>query len=304
MPCLNMTTKRNWLLSMSESAALDSIRKKTAQKLFLAGIDQPVMEADLLISFALSCKREYVHAHSERFLSDEEQTNICALADRRSGHEPFAYITGKKEFFSLEFFVNSDVLIPRPETELIISWILEHDFKSPYLEVLDLGTGSGAIAVTLAVHRPRFSITASDLSQKALNTAKKNACKNNVGEQISFCHSDLFRNIEGKFDLIVCNPPYIPRSEAEKLDPEVRNFEPEEALFGGPDGMEIYKRILKAFSSYLKNQGLLVMEMGVEVADPLQALCRESGFSYSVFKDLSGRDRFLVLSHPCRSVSG
>jgi len=218
------------------------------------------------------------------------------LAARRAAREPFAYITGSREFYSLEFLVDPSVLIPRPETEGIIDAALCLYDDSTRLDVLDMGTGSGAIAVTLAKLRPFWSVTGSDISAMALDVARKNAVLHNVGERVKLVESDLFNSLMGAtYDLIVSNPPYL-RKGSGQIDQEVSLFEPAEALYGGDDGLDIISAIIDQSRNLLNSRGRLIMEIGADQAASVRDLVDKSETFRleKVSEDLQGIDRIIT----------
>lgn len=204
--------------------------------------------------------------------------------------KPYQYISHQAYFFDLNFYVDERVLIPRPETEELVEWVM-HTHDEQNLNVLDLGTGSGAIAITLKHHRPSWNITASDISSEAIAVARKNADDNHV--DISLIESDLFSNISGKFDLVVSNPPYIAENEVDLMDSSVIKHEPEIALFSPNKGLYFYQKIFEQISNHLSRDGELFMEFGFQQKLELQKIFSDKKIEFK--KDLSGRDRMLRL---------
>ncbi len=232
----------------------------------------PKLDSEILIMEALKISRAYLHAHKNKQLSSQEEKILIKLGKRRKQKEPMAYITGKKEFWSREFLVTTDTLIPRPESELLVEEALKFTQGNPSTRILELGTGCGAIAISLALERPKTSIMATDISQKTLDQAIKNARQHNV-ENIQFIKSNWFKRIKKrKFDLIVCNPPYI-----KEKDPSLKElaFEPQSALISGSDGLEAIRHISTNAKEYLSHNGVLILEHGntqeKEVAEILTA---------------------------------
>jgi len=212
---------------------------------------------------------------------------------RRLKFEPVAYITGVKEFYSIEFEVNKDVLIPRPETELLVDMAVYWGGNGA--RVLDLCTGSGAIAVVLKHSRPDLDVYASDVSEKALKVAKKNAVEILGPKKINFVHGDLFTPFEGeKFNLIVSNPPYVDAELQGKLQKEI-DFEPEIALFAGNKGTDIIKKIIEESVEHLEEKGILLLEIGSDQHDFIHAIGEKCGFIVSVLNDYSGFPRVATL---------
>ncbi len=222
------------------------------------------LDAEVLLSAYLKTDRSGLYANSERLITDEEFNGFSNWVKRRQKKEPVAYITGRKEFWSLSFEVNPAVLIPRPETELLVEEILKvcSEMKGQKTEILEVGTGSGAISVAVASDFKKAHIVATDKSIEAIKVAGKNAVNNGVMERISFLHGNLFKTVSGKFDIIVSNPPYISEEEFERLPAEIRNFEPKGALLAGPDGTEFHYALIREGSHYLKSGGWLFLEIG------------------------------------------
>ena len=234
---------------------------------------------------------------SRRQLTSDEAAYLKDLLDRRAGHEPLQYLLGKAYFYDLELEVAPAVLIPRPETELLVEWVLRE--LPPGGELLDLGTGSGAVAVAVARHRPDAKIAAADLSPEALAIAERNAGKNGVSA-IRFVRSDLFFAFSGAaFDLIAANLPYVPERDRDGLDPEVRDHEPALALFAGADGFDLLERAGKEVAGFLRPGGKAIFELDPRQAGRMSALLAASGFACEVLRDLSGRERFVAGTLPC-----
>lgn len=224
-------------------------------------------DADTLLAHILHCDRAWLLAHPETNLHPFALTQYQALVARRTAREPLQYITGHQEFYGLNFRVTPDVLIPRPETERLVEAVLLwatqfHDERT--LQIADIGTGSGAIAVALATHLAGANFTATDISAAALGIARDNARTHSCEDRIQFFHSDLLPTLEQgfRFDAIVSNPPYVPAGDAATMQPEVVQHEPHAALFAGPDGLEIYRRLIPAAHAGLREHGLLALEIG------------------------------------------
>ena len=228
------------------------------------GSDTPRLDAEVLLSHSIKTARLNLYAHSEKMLTEEELHQFNGWVARRRAGEPVAYIIGQKEFWSLPFEVSREVLIPRPETEILIEAILREyatgDCK--HLVILEIGTGSGAISVALASELKNARIVATDVSQGALLVAIKNARENGVDPQISFRWGSLFEPVSEKFDIIVSNPPYISEDEFESLPSGVRGFEPRSALVAGMEGTALLRDIMTQGAFYLKERGRLFLEMG------------------------------------------
>ena len=211
--------------------------------------------------YALGRDRTYLLTHPEAQLTVEQTANFEESIARRTRHEPIQYITGEQEFFGLKFRVTPDVLIPRPETEHLVEAALERADRGAPQRIADIGTGSGAIAVALAHALQQVSITALDISPRALAVAQSNADIHGVGRRIRFCESDLLEAVAGeRFDMIVSNPPYV--AEDEVLEPQVRDYEPASALFAGAEGLDVYRRLIPQAQAALNPGGWLLLEIG------------------------------------------
>lgn len=262
-----------------------------------SGIENPHLEAEILLAKALNMKRIDLYVNFEKPMRADELGLFKSYIKRRKEHEPAAYIIGSRSFMSLDLEVTKDVLIPRPETELIVeaSISLMKDVPSPL--ILDIGTGSGAIAVSLAKYLPSARITATDISEKAIDSASRNAKTHNVSDRIQFEAIDLFPATSDKFDLIVSNPPYIRSDEISKLAPEVRAHEPVSALDGGKDGLAYYSSIIPGARQRLKESGILVLEIDPGLSDGISAVLKDSGFQkVDVRRDLNGHERAVIAS--------
>ncbi len=276
---------------------------KAAGRLTTAGIPGARFDAEVLLRHTLGRDRAWLLAHMQEAVDDELLGNFERAVERRAQREPLQYITGKQEFWGLDFAVTRDVLVPRPETELIIETALDRiPKKNEPLTIIDLCTGSGCIGVCLAKELPFARIFAADKSAKALKVAGENACKHVVADRIQFFEGDLFDPLDaldmhGQVDLIVSNPPYVPSGEFSALQAEVRDYEPEMALIAGPRGTEIHQRILDEAPRFLKGNGALIMEMGIGQAATLVRMIQETGAftGPDVLKDLAGIDRIVTV---------
>lgn len=270
-----------------------------------SGIASPRIDAELLLGMALGWEREKLYSNSERALAAEEHELFQALLDRRSHGEPSAYITGHREFWSLDFLVTPAVLVPRHETERLVEIALRQVEElarrrvalgpGDKFRILDLGTGSGAIAVSLAKERKDLEIWATDLSATALEIAQRNAERHGVGQKIHFAHGDAFdpvRDKPGFFHGIIANPPYVRIREIQGLSREVLR-EPRLALDGGSDGLDLYRRIIPHGHFYLRDQGFIALEMGSDMGKEVSLWFTGAGYycEVSVHQDDTGRDR-------------
>lgn len=233
--------------------------------------DQAFADAVVLLMAVLGVDRAALRAHPERRVTTEDQVRYQAMLQRRLKFEPVQYILGEQEFFGLALQVTPAVLIPRPETEHLVEAVMAR--VKPAAEIVDVGTGSGAIALALAHVLPDSHVTAVDVSEAALEVARRNAGR--LGLEVRFLQSDLLAGVPGEFDAVVSNPPYIPLGEAPELHPQVRDHEPGLALFGGKSGLEVYRRLIPEARKVLRPGGLLAMEIGFGQRDALANLLAE-----------------------------
>ena len=273
------------------------------RRLLGAGIDSARLDAELLLGCALGMSREELIVAATRKVSVAESDRYEDLLRRRLNREPLAYITGQQEFWSLGFLVSCDVLVPRPETETLVERALKHlatinNREAP--RILELGTGSGAIAVALASELPQAEIVATEIAPAALQIARRNASRNGVSNAIRFLQGDLFtaldQELEKDFDLILSNPPYIPRGEIAHLEAEVSRWEPRAALDGGVDGLDFYRRIIEEAPGYLRQGGAVAVEIGAAIGSLVLALFRNNPAyrDTQVHQDYSDRDRVVI----------
>jgi release factor glutamine methyltransferase len=265
------------------------------RRLESAGVPSAPLAAELLLLHTLGRDRAWIYAHPEETVSPEQMSSFFELIAARVAGTPTQYLTGKQEFWGLEFEVTRDVLIPRPETEHVIEVALERlgeTRRNAPLRVADIGTGSGCIAVALAKELPAARIYATDISAAALAVARRNAERHDVADRILFVESNLLEavSVPAQFDLIVSNPPYIGRSEAQTLPMDVRAREPEVALFGGEDGLALYPSLIKQAGKRLAPGGLLILELGFGQFEPVSELLDVSrGWTrVSAMQDLAG----------------
>jgi len=248
----------------------------------------PRRDAEVLLAHVLRCDQAALLTHPERLLSPAEADQLESFLNRRLASEPMQYITGSQEFFGLLFEVTPAVLIPRPETEHLVEAALEHIGREA-VRILDVGTGSGAIAISLAHARPQSHVTAVDLSPAALEVARRNAQRHGVLDRVTFLQSNLLGSVDGTdFDVVVSNPPYI--AEGEVLEPQVSNYEPQSALYAGPTGLEVYERLIPEARKLLKPGGWLLLEIGFGQQPAVEALLR-GWRSVAVVHDLQGIPR-------------
>lgn len=260
-----------------------------------ACVPSPFMEAEIILGHIILKDSLYIKTHPDLTLTEETEKLAYSLCQRRAKGEPVAYITGTKEFMSLEFEVNSNVLIPRPDTEIITEYIIEK-YRNRAPKILDLCTGSGAIAISLAKYIVNSQITATDISKDALEVAKRNAKKHNVDQRIDFLVKDALKDYEfsDKFDIVVSNPPYIETSVISSLMKDVSEYEPKLALDGGEDGLIFYKKTVNNIRKILKPGGELVFEIGYNQGKSVSEIM-EKDFSFvQVSKDFGNNDRMVT----------
>lgn len=249
------------------------------------------VDASWIVCAVSGLTRNQLHFDSDKILTEKQELLLDEILKRRKTREPLQHIFGFVPFYNIELKTDSRALIPRDETAILVEKALEIINKNNYKSLLDMGTGSGAIAIAIKKNASSLSVTASDISEKALSLAKENAFNNNT--EISFIESDLFENIGEKFDCILSNPPYIPTRDIEKLEKEL-SFEPENALDGGADGLDFYRDIILEVKDHLNKKGLLMFEIGFDQGDAVRTLLSKSGFTQSyILKDYSGLDRIV-----------
>jgi release factor glutamine methyltransferase len=274
------------------ATAGDALQQARAR--LAAASRNPRRDAEVLMAHVLRCDQVALLTHPERLLSPAESARYESFLTRRLGFEPIQYITGEQEFFGLPFEVSPDVLIPRPETEHLVQAVLER--VAANARIVDVGTGSGAIAVALAHALPRAQVTAVDLSPAALAVARSNAQRHAVSDRVTFLQSDLLAALDGTdFDAVVSNPPYV--AEGEVLEPQVANYEPRSALYAGPTGLEIYERLIPQARERLKPHGWVMLEIGFGQQAAVEALLH--GWSaVSFIRDLQGIPRVVQAQTP------
>ena len=277
--------------------------RNASNLLSAAGIANARLDAEVLLAHSIGKDRVWLITHRDDVLDDNHQRAFDDTIKRRTRREPLQHIIGNQEFWGLEFKVTSDVLIPRPETELIIEAALAIvQDRNRLLRIIDLCTGSGCIAVSLAKELTAARVIATDASEKALAVARENSRRHGVSERIRFLPGDLFGPLEeldirGQIDIIVSNPPYVQAGDLSTLQPEVRDYEPAMALIAGPDGTEMAKRIIQIAPEYLTKNGALIMEMGQGQAEALTRIVESTG-AYGkpdILTDLAGIERVIVV---------
>ena len=260
--------------------------------------DTPRLDVEMLLKKALGdVDSMYIRMYLDKQLTEEQEKYFLEMIKERLNERPIAYIIGNREFMGLDFFVQEGVLIPRPDTETLVEEIINICNNRTGLNILDIGTGSGAITKSLAKYLDKSHVISADISDIALEIASKNAISNNVDERIDFIKSDVFSNVpkEEKFDLIVSNPPYIRKADIDGLDRQVKDFEPYNALEGGEDGLDFYRKITKESKAFLKNKGILAYEVGHDQAQDVSQIMQENGFEGIYTKcDLQGFERVVI----------
>ena len=294
-----MTTSPPAAQSESQTS-VRALLSRLEERFAAAGVDSPGLDARLILGVVLGCDGAYLHAHPERVVAGDALAKAEALAQRRAAREPVAYILGEQEFWSMPFLVSPDVLIPRPESELLVERAAALFGKREESRILDLCAGSGAVGLAIAGELPQARVTLLDLCPGALDIAGRNAERLGLANRTSLLASDLFEALTGgeKFDLIASNPPYVASGELDGLMPEVSSFEPRLALDGGADGMDYIRRIIGEAPEYLARGGFLLIEMDPRQMAGAETLSVRQG-SYraaSRHKDLAGRERVLELT--------
>lgn len=264
-------------------------------KLSISEIDNAPRDARILVAHALGIPKSQLSMKIKENVSEETKASLEKLISRRINREPIAKILGKRQFWGRTFFINEDVLDPRGDTETLIDYVID----GPVRSVLELGTGSGVIAISLACEWKEVHVVATDISEAALFVAQKNAQNFDVQDKIDFLKSDWFEAIEGKFDLIISNPPYVGLSEINEISQEVLNYDPDLALFAGSDGLGAYKRIIPNLTKFLNPGGTVILEIGASQSESVENLMNSYGLSeVKTLKDLARKDRLVTAKSP------
>jgi release factor glutamine methyltransferase len=281
------------------SETLVSLWTEVRQRLEAAGVDTPVLDARLLIEAGAGVSRLEIVADPRRPVSADQVEAVLSLARRRQEREPVSHIVGRKHFWTLDLMVSRDVLTPRPETEFVVEAGLQAIDRAAPARILDLGTGSGAIILALLLERPSARGVAVDTCAAALEIASKNAVALGVADRLELRLGDWGAGLDGGFDLVVSNPPYIPSLEIAALAPEVALFEPRLALDGGPDGLGAYRIIVAGLPSLLRRGGAFALEVGKGQCEAVKALARQAGLAPGESRrDLAGVPRVVVGQRP------
>ncbi len=261
------------------------------------GSDTPRLDAEILLAHCRQCRRIQLYTQYDDPLTDTVRAQMRGLVQRRAQREPVAYLVGHREFFSLEFQVTGDVLIPRPDTETLVMESLTVLKEQHAPRVLDLCTGSGCVAIAIAKNAPTATVTAVDLSPAAVEMARKNVDQHKLGDRVTVLEGDLFAPLPAgtEFDLIVSNPPYIPSGDLATLEEDVRKFEPLLALDGGPDGLDLIRRLLSEGQTWLRSGGTLALEFTPEQSEAILQLASSTSWQHPrAIKDAGHRWRCLL----------
>ncbi len=291
--------------AITASAAIQSTRLALRE----AGIDEAPLEAEVLVRHVAGIDRAALYADHDRTITDTESQRLAELLARRLQREPLPYIMGHWGFYGLDYIVNNSVLIPRPETEILVEEALIAALPMAQgnhpITIADVGTGSGCVAISLARRLPHASVVATDVSVGALAVARQNIEQHNAQNQVRLVECDLLSGVEGPIDIIVSNPPYIPDGDISRLQPEVANYEPQVALVGGTDGLAIIRRLLEQASKLLSPNGTVMLEFNPPQSEALLSIARSiwPDAEPRVVKDLAGLDRVLVVELERRSIA-
>jgi release factor glutamine methyltransferase len=258
-------------------------------------ISNPQLDSEILLSNSINRDKKYIILNPKVLLNLEQLKKFKSLIQRRKKGEPVAYLINKKEFWKDEFFVNKDVLIPRPDTELIIEQVLKIYSKDSKLQVLDIGTGSGCIILSILKERSNVYGTGIDISKKSINVSKLNAKQLNLTSRVKFFHSSIDNFKIGKYDLIVSNPPYIELFNLKYLEKDVINFEPKLALSGGFDGFSKIRKFINKAKTLIKKNGKFILEIGFNQKNKVIKILREEGFYVNkTIRDYGNNDRCII----------
>ncbi|MDC0424833.1 peptide chain release factor N(5)-glutamine methyltransferase [Candidatus Pelagibacter ubique] len=258
-------------------------------------IANPQLDSEILLSNSIKRDKKHIILNPKEVLNSEQLRKFKNLIERRKKGEPIAYLINKKEFWKDEFFVNKDVLIPRPDSELIIEQVLKIYSKDDQLQILDIGTGSGCILLSILKERSNFYGTGIDISKKSINVSKFNAKQLNLTNRVKFFHSSVDNFNNGKYDIIVSNPPYIEQLSLKYLEKDVVNFEPKLALSGGFDGFSKIRKVINKTSNLIKKNGKFILEIGFNQKNKVIKILKEEGFYVNkAIKDYGNNDRCII----------
>jgi release factor glutamine methyltransferase len=258
-------------------------------------IKNPILDSEILLSKAINKDRKHIILNSYEIINKKNLDNFNDLIERRKKGEPIAYITNNKDFWNSSFYVDRNVLVPRPDTELIIDQVLRIFPKNKQLQLLDIGVGSGCILLSLLKERPNFYGTGIDISKKSINISKYNAKILQLANRVKFFNSDVDNFKIGKYDIIVSNPPYIKLLNLKYLERDIINFEPRLALSGGLDGFSKIRKVISKATDLIKKNGKLILEIGFSQRNKVKEILKENGFyTNKVLKDYGKTDRCIV----------
>lgn len=285
-------------MAADEIWTIGKLLKWTEQYFGSKGVDSPRLDAEVLLSHVLEKQRIYLYVHFDEPLEKAELAQYREMLKKRVRRMPVAYIIGTKEFMGITFHVSPAVLVPRPDTEILVQAAIDRLKKMDKPVVADIGTGSGAVCLSLLKYLPALQAATVDISPEALEVAKENAKRLEVTERIEFYAGDLLEPLaERRFDAILSNPPYIPEADIALLEPEVRQYEPMAALTGGRDGLDFYRRLIQTGAPMLKENGFMAFEVGIHEAGPVAALAEAEPLleRTEILKDFAGIDRVVVI---------
>jgi release factor glutamine methyltransferase len=258
-------------------------------------IPNPHLDSEILLSASINKDKRHIILNSKEILNEEQLGNFISFIERRKNGEPIAYLVNKKEFWKDQFFVTKDVLIPRPDTELIVEQVLKIYPKKSQLQVLDIGIGSGCILLSILKERSNFYGIGIDISKKSINVSKFNAKQLNLTNRVKFFHSSIDNFNNGKYDLIVSNPPYINLLSLKYLEKDVVNFEPKLALSGGFDGYSTIRKVIYKTSTLIKKNGKFILEIGFNQKNKVIEILKKEGFYVNkAIKDYGNNDRCII----------
>ena len=258
-------------------------------------IANPQLDSEILLSNSIKRDKKHIILNPKEVLNSEQLGKFKSLIERRKKGEPIAYLINKKEFWKDEFFVNKDVLIPRPDSELIIEQVLKIYSKDDQVQILDIGTGSGCILLSILKERSNFYGTGIDISKKSINVSKFNAKQLNLTNRVKFFHSSVDNFNNGKYDVVVSNPPYIEQLSLKYLEKDVVNFEPKLALSGGLDGFSKIRKVINKTSNLIKKNGKFILEIGFNQKSKVIKILKEEGFYVNkAIKDYGNNDRCII----------
>lgn len=283
-----MEKKDVWTISSLLNWTVNYFKSKNIQSARL--------DAEVLLSHVLRQERIYLYVHFDEPMEQNELSKFREYVKKRAQHVPIAYIIGEREFMGLPFKVTKDTLIPRPDTEILVENVLNNVDKDKEIEIVDIGTGSGAIILSLLVNLPKAQGKTVDISSKAIEVAKENAVNLQVNDRCEFFVGDLFAPLDGsKFDVIVSNPPYIPKKDIATLEADVKEYEPVSALTDGGDGLSYYRRLLSEGKAYIKENGFIALEIGIYQSNDVKQIAMDNGWkNIKIIKDYAGIDRVVL----------